>query len=54
VKANLPRMITIVRCYCQQCGYAMSAMTIGALIDAQREHERYVRQDDIPVTLPQP
>jgi hypothetical protein len=37
------KTVTIVRCYCKDCGYAMSAMTIGALIDAQREHEAYMQ-----------
>ena len=34
--------VTIVRCYCAECNFAVSAMTVGALLDAKHEHERYV------------
>jgi len=31
--------VTIIRCYCAECQFAVSPMSVGALIDAKKEHE---------------
>ena len=44
--------VQIVRCYCAECNFAVSAMSIGALIDAKKEHESYVRWlADLPAII---
>jgi hypothetical protein len=44
--------VTIVRCYCAVCNFAVSAMSIGALVDAKKEHEAYVRWlEDLPAII---
>jgi len=45
----------VVRCYCPDCEYAVSAMSLAALADALNEHRRYTAQPPlvlIPPSLP--
>ncbi len=44
-----------VRCFCPDCGYSVSAMSLTALADALNEHRRYTAQPPlvlIPPSLP--
>jgi len=43
------------RCVCDTCGFAVMAMSMSALLEAELEHERYVRwlaRTDAPILIP--
>jgi len=47
-----PPAARVVRCFCADCGYAVSAMSLAALADALNEHRRYSAQPELIVVPP--